>query len=134
MSAWVLGVNKSTTVSVDLSGSARDIRLYRRRNAMFPLSEALGGGILSAGSASPWAQLYLIIYLGITPHSSYQVGLYSSLWNCVSLRHLCGKQGGSDLGQLALRRPLSAPDRASGYPELRPASANQPLGPRWPAI
>ena len=37
-------------------------------------------------------------------------------------------------GQLALRRPLSAPDRASGYPELRPASANQPLGPRWPAI
>ena len=48
--------------------------------------------------------------------------------------HLCGKQGGSDLGQLALRRPPSAPDRASGYPELRPASANRPLGPRWPAI
>ena len=36
---------------------------------------------------------------------------------------LCGKQGGSDLGQLALRRPLSAPDRAPGCPELRPASA-----------
>ena len=32
---------------------------------------------------------------------------------------------------------LSAPDHAynaSGCPELRPASANQPLGPRWPAI
>ena len=36
--------------------------------------------------------------------------------------------------QLALREPLSVPDRASGRPELRPASANQPLGPRWPAI
>ena len=47
---------------------------------------------------------------------------------------LCGKQGGSDLGQLALRRPLPVQDRASGCPELRPASANQPLGPRWPAI
>eukprot|EP00964_Phaeocystis_antarctica_P008953 scaffold4849_cov58-Phaeocystis_antarctica.AAC.7 len=46
--------------------------------------------------------------------------------------HLCGKQGGSDFGQLALRRPLSAPDRAPGCPELRPASAKQPLGPRWP--
>ena len=47
---------------------------------------------------------------------------------------LCGKQGGSDLGQLALREPLSVPDRASGCHELRPASANQPLGPRWPVI
>ena len=36
--------------------------------------------------------------------------------------------------QLALREPLSVPDRASGCPALRPASANQPLGPRWPAI
>ena len=33
-----------------------------------------------------------------------------------------------------LREPLSVPDRASGCHELRPASANQPLGPRWPAI
>ena len=30
---------------------------------------------------------------------------------------LGGKQGVPDLGQLALRRPLSAPDRASGHPE-----------------
>ena len=37
-------------------------------------------------------------------------------------------------GQLALRRPLSAPDRAPGCPKLRSASANQPFGPRWPAI
>ena len=51
-----------------------------------------------------------------------------------ALLRLCEKQGGSDLGQLALRRPLSGTDRASGCPELRPASANQPLGPRWPAI
>ena len=36
-------------------------------------------------------------------------------------------------GQLALRRPLSAPEHGLGCPELRPASANQPLGPRWPA-
>ena len=49
---------------------------------------------------------------------------------------LCGKQRGSDLGQLALRRPRSAPNRAPGCSELRPASANQPLGPHycWPAI
>ena len=35
---------------------------------------------------------------------------------------------------LCLRRPLSAPEHASGCPKLRPASANPPLGPRWPAI
>ena len=40
---------------------------------------------------------------------------------------LCGNQGGSDLGQL-LWRPLSALGHASGCLELRPASANQPLG------
>ena len=34
---------------------------------------------------------------------------------------------------LALRRLLLAPDHASGCPTLRPASANQPLGPLWPA-
>ena len=58
---------------------------------------------------------------------------------CALLRNLCrsvisscrGKASWLRLGQLALRRPLSAPDRASGRPELRPASANQPLGPRW---
>eukprot|EP00964_Phaeocystis_antarctica_P011033 scaffold6066_cov69-Phaeocystis_antarctica.AAC.4 len=51
-----------------------------------------------------------------------------------STPRLCGKQGGSDLGQLDLRRLLSAPEHASGCPRLRPASANQPLGPLWPAI
>jgi hypothetical protein len=45
---------------------------------------------------------------------------------------LCRKQGGSYLGQLALRRALSAPGHAPGCPELRPASANQPLG--WPVF
>ena len=41
---------------------------------------------------------------------------------------LCGrKQGGSDLGQLALQRLLSASGHASGCGEPRPASANQPL-------
>ena len=38
---------------------------------------------------------------------------------------LCGrKQGGSDLGQLALQRPLSASGHASGCGEPRPASAS----------
>eukprot|EP00964_Phaeocystis_antarctica_P143370 scaffold108915_cov60-Phaeocystis_antarctica.AAC.2 len=32
--------------------------------------------------------------------------------------------------RLALRTLLSAPDRAPGCPKLRPAAANQPLGPR----
>eukprot|EP00964_Phaeocystis_antarctica_P040338 scaffold23062_cov55-Phaeocystis_antarctica.AAC.2 len=36
--------------------------------------------------------------------------------------------------RLALRRPLSAPGRAPGCPKRRSTSANQPLGPRWPAI
>ena len=46
----------------------------------------------------------------------------------------CRKQGGTGLGQRALRRLLSAPDRALSCPMLRPASANRPLGPRecWP--
>ena len=29
---------------------------------------------------------------------------------------------------------LSAPEHATGCPRIRPASANQPLGPLWPAI
>jgi hypothetical protein len=37
---------------------------------------------------------------------------------------LCPGGGSSGLGQLALRRPLSAPDRAPGCSELRPAPAN----------
>ena len=45
-----------------------------------------------------------------------------------------GNQAGSGLGQLALRRLPSAPEHASGGPKLRPASANQPLVPHWPAI
>ena len=42
-------------------------------------------------------------------------------------QHLCGKQAGSDLGQLALRGPLSL-DCAPGCPELRPASVRYSLG------
>ena len=45
-----------------------------------------------------------------------------------------GNQAGSGLGPLALRRLPSAPEHASGGPKLRPASANQPLVPHWPAI
>ena len=67
----------------------------------------------------------------------YQVQIFKRMFPSIDAftsQPLCGKQGGSDLGQLALRRPLPVPERASGCPELRPASANQPLGPRWPAI
>ena len=46
----------------------------------------------------------------------------------------CRRQAGSGVSELALRRLLSAPDHASGCPRLRPASDNQPLGRRWPAI
>ena len=44
------------------------------------------------------------------------------------------KQGGTAFGQLALRKLLSGSGHASGCPELRPASANQPVRPRWPAM
>ena len=51
--------------------------------------------------------------------------------------NLCGKQGGSAFSLPSASWPsgrqLSAPDHASGYPELRPASANQPVGPSRPA-
>ena len=47
---------------------------------------------------------------------------------------LCRKPGGSDFGQLAHQRRLSAPGLALGCPRLWPASADQPLGPCWPAI
>ena len=43
------------------------------------------------------------------------------------------KHAGSDLRQVALRRSLPASDCATGCPEHRLASANQPLGRRWPA-
>ena len=42
-----------------------------------------------------------------------------------------GKHAGSDLGQLAVRRPLPAPEPALGCPRLRPTSANQQLGWQW---
>ena len=48
--------------------------------------------------------------------------------------HLYLKQDGSAFGQPALRRLPSAPDHASGCPKLRPASANPPHWPRWPAV
>ena len=35
---------------------------------------------------------------------------------------------------MALRGPLTEPDRAQGCPGLQSVSANQPLGPRWQAI
>ena len=41
-------------------------------------------------------------------------------------------QGGTAFGQLALRRLFVLPEYALGCPKLRPASANQPDGPRWP--
>ena len=49
---------------------------------------------------------------------------------------LCRKQAGrhAAFGQLARRRLLSAPERASGCPKLRPGSTEQPVGPRWPVI
>ena len=61
------------------------------------------------------------------------------------LRTLCGAARVIDLrgvgkkvarasAKLALRRLLSAPDRVQGCPNFRPASANQPRGPRWPAV
>ena len=43
----------------------------------------------------------------------------------------CQKQAGTGCGQLALRRLLSAPEHASGCPELRPASG-QPAA--WAAL
>ena len=47
---------------------------------------------------------------------------------------LCRKQAGSAVRQLVLLRLLPAPDHTKGCPKLRPASANQPLGPSWPPI
>ena len=43
------------------------------------------------------------------------------------------KQAGSAFGQLGGGRLLSAPEHAPGCPKLRPASADPPLGSRWPA-
>ena len=43
---------------------------------------------------------------------------------------LCQKNRPKMAGQPVLQWPLSVPSRAPGCPELRQASANQPLGPR----
>ena len=55
-------------------------------------------------------------------------------WEQLAGAILRRKQGGSAFGQLALPRLLSAPDHASGCPKLRPASGNQPAGPRLVSI
>ena len=52
----------------------------------------------------------------------------------VDLQRLCRKQSGTDVGQLALRRLLSALDCVPGGRERRPASASQPLGSRRPPM
>ena len=61
------------------------------------------------------------------------VGASSEMLGSVIVPRYAENEGDSDLGQLALPRPLPAADRAPGCPELRPASADQPLRPRWPA-
>ena len=48
-----------------------------------------------------------------------------------SATSLCGEQGGSDLGQVALRRPRSAADRAPGLPR---ASARLGQSAAWAAL
>ena len=50
------------------------------------------------------------------------------------LAYVEGKAAQASFVQLTLRRLISAPVDAPGRVELRSASANQPLGPRWPAI
>ena len=47
---------------------------------------------------------------------------------------LCRKRAGSDLGQLALRRLLSAPGRASGCPSFGQPWPLSRLGQHWPAM
>ena len=47
---------------------------------------------------------------------------------------LCREQLAQPSASWQLRRLLSAPAPAPGCPKLRPASANQPRVPRWPAI
>ena len=54
------------------------------------------------------------------------IGLHRAcMWKAWRLSYMC------KVRRLALRRPLSAPDRAAGCPELRPASANPPS---WAAL
>ena len=45
-----------------------------------------------------------------------------------------GKAAQASASWLCLRRLLSAPEHGPGCPKLRPASADPPLGPRWPGI
>ena len=64
-----------------------------------------------------------------------QNGVYPT-WKLGMLGSLpCRKQGPPPrLGQSGAKQASPVPEHASGRPKLRPASANQPLGPRWPAM
>ena len=81
----------------------------------------------AALSACRSAWLWIWMWLGL----GLGLGLASRLER-VQVR-LCRKQRARDFGQLAPRRLGPAPDHVSGCPELRPASATQPFGPRWSA-
>ena len=59
-----------------------------------------------------------------TTHSAHQAASVELF----IVAHPCRKQGCPDLGKLAHPRPLSAPEHASGHPELRPVSAHRPVG------
>lgn len=59
-----------------------------------------------------------------TTHSAHQAASVELF----IVAHPCRKQGCPDSGQPARPWPLSAPEHASGHPELRPVSAHQPVG------
>ena len=87
-------------------------------------------GLLVArfGAGPEWRSVFPYFHCGCT---ALELGSGACNVHCCVGKQRCPDR---DFGQLALRRPLSAPDHASGRPKLRPASANQPLGARWPTI
>ena len=100
----LVGVGK---VEVQAAGDAQLLRRSRRRR--WPLILARSGQ-------------------DVGPHHTHRWALGRRL------EHACDQtKAGSGFGRLALRRPLSATEHVPGCPRLRPASADQPLGPRWPA-
>ena len=70
------------------------------------------------------ARVRVAITLAVTPAAGVMVGIEAA--------RLHRNQAGSAFGQLALSFQ-HALDLGSDCPELRPASANQPRGQRWPA-
>ena len=113
----------------DVCGVGTDARLHVQFDGIIGFSQ---GAAATAMLCAEFKPRFGILVAGFVPNDQTAAAVLLAGVN------LCGKTRWLRLqpppsASWPSGRQLSAPDHASGYPELRPASANQPVGPSRPA-